>query len=326
MRSRQGVLHCVGCRLDVRLGGPGADAASVAAEDAHVRWFCVVTGLAALACGRVTGSGHFAALLPLACTMSIWSGSYYPDPNLSPTPTEGDVNARRRHRTWSPCQRMHRRSPHPAAQATATMGRNPAVHQCAVSPHLYTGWIRFEHPYALRDRAVLLPTCWPGQYCGRPSSVAKEPLCSQVDTAARLVVGGTQAQQAADPSGAAAGPSAATAEQPAQRAWSAPAAAAKQVKRLHSPTEDAAQKLQRLGSGGAAAARSTAPAGAPVREPPRVPGLPRTHDAAVSGRSDGLPAPTVNGIPASLAGDGFDTVQKSDLCFLSSSSTATSMR
>ena len=36
MRSRQGVLHCVGCRLDVRLGASGADNVSVAAEDANV--------------------------------------------------------------------------------------------------------------------------------------------------------------------------------------------------------------------------------------------------------------------------------------------------
>ena len=115
-----------------------------------------------------------------------------------------------------------------------------------------------------------------------------------------------------------AGPSASAAEQPAPRASSAPAAAAaaKQVKRLHSPTEDAGQKLQRLGSGGAAGP-GTAPAGAPPRELPCASIQSRAHAAATGGRSDGLPAPTVNGVPASLAGNGFDTL----LCWITSDAT-----
>ncbi len=144
----------------------------------------------------------------------------------------------------------------------------------------------------------------------RPGRADTEALRSQGDIAARPVAEGTQVPRPEQLTDEAAGPSASAVEQPAQRASSATAAAAaaKQVKRLHSPTEDAAQKLQRLGSGGAAAAPGTVhSAGVPPGEPPRVPARPRTQGVAVGGRSDGLPAPTVNGIPASLAGNGFET-------------------
>ena len=88
-------------------------------------------------------------------------------------------------------------------------------------------------------------------------------------------------------------PSSAAAEQPAGRPISAPAAAvaAKQVKRLHSPTEEASQKLQRRGSEGPCAVAVSG-----IAVSPTVP-------TAVGGsQSVGLPAPTVNGVPANLAG------------------------
>ena len=93
------------------------------------------------------------------------------------------------------------------------------------------------------------------------------------------------------------GPSNAAIAQPAGRPTSAPAAAAaaKQVKRLHSPTEGASQKLQRRsseGHGPGAAASVAADVSAAV--PAQI--------AAGRGQSVGLPAPTVNGIPANLAG------------------------
>ncbi len=92
------------------------------------------------------------------------------------------------------------------------------------------------------------------------------------------------------------GPSLAPAAQPAARPSSAPAAtaAAKQVKRLHSPTEEASQKLQRRGSDGPCAGAAASGVAVNVAAPPRA--------AAGGGQSVGLPAPTVNGIPANLAG------------------------
>ena len=40
MRSRQGVLHCVGCRLDVRHETPGADGTGMDATDPKVSLAC----------------------------------------------------------------------------------------------------------------------------------------------------------------------------------------------------------------------------------------------------------------------------------------------
>ena len=40
MRSRQGVLHCVGCRLNVRHEVPGADSAALDAADVKVSHEC----------------------------------------------------------------------------------------------------------------------------------------------------------------------------------------------------------------------------------------------------------------------------------------------
>ena len=108
--------------------------------------------------------------------------------------------------------------------------------------------------------------------------------------------------QRAQPADAAAGPSTSVNGQPAQRASSAPAEATgtKPVKRLHSPTEEASQKLQRRGSGGGPALGTAV--GAHASEPPRVPFQPCARAVTAGGRSDGLPAPTVNGVPASPAG------------------------
>ena len=98
-------------------------------------------------------------------------------------------------------------------------------------------------------------------------------------------------------SGSGAGPSLVPAAQPTGRPSSAPAAtaAAKQVKRLHSPTEEASQKLQRRGSDGPGAGAAASGVAVNVAAPTRA--------AASGGQSVGLPAPTVNGIPANLAGN-----------------------
>ncbi len=182
MRSRQGVLHCVGCRLDVRLGGPGGDTASVvAAEDGNVGCCCIMITLPASARRKLTVSWTLCSTIcwpaqsasgARSCMIDVAAPQAQQDPvpvsaDASPQSTPGGAGDSD-DGTQSGCSPVRNVSLHRfwnrLTQVDVMFGSNPGCGQKAFMTHLHRA--RWKMPQHVEEQNAVLLDCgrteaWP---------------------------------------------------------------------------------------------------------------------------------------------------------------------